>query len=193
MNDHALETAGFDVGDLAGDFGDDRLSLGLSGLEQLDDPQQTSHLVFKHLQNSLDRPNALALHALDAVFNGDQTAADVFVKVAQGFLLLLLDFRDSGQILARDASGVECSHRKLGSRLTDRLRRDDADGSPGFDRPPERHVAAVALAQIPCRSSQVSGERMPTLVMPGCVDLLRGLLGDHLAGRDNRLVLARQE
>ncbi len=66
MDDHSLEAAGLDIDDLAADFGDDRLSLGLSGLEQLDDSQQTAHLVLQHLQNGLDRPDTLALHSPSA-------------------------------------------------------------------------------------------------------------------------------
>src|SRR5207249_10010540 len=47
-------------------------------------------------------------------------------------------------VFACDATGVERTHRQLGARLTDRLRRDDADRFADFDEAPGRKIAPIA-------------------------------------------------
>ena len=47
-------------------------------------------------------------------------------------------------VLARDTTGVERTHRELRARLADGLRGDDSDGSTDVDRTAARQVPAVA-------------------------------------------------
>ena len=49
-------------------------------------------------------------------------------------------------VLTCDTAGVERTHRELGTRLTDRLGSDDADGLTDFNRTVRRERAAVAEA-----------------------------------------------
>ena len=67
------------------------------------------------------------------------------MQFAQVVLAFLLDVGDAGQVVARDASGVEGTHRQLRSRLADGLRRDDARRHADVHQPSGRQVAAVAL------------------------------------------------
>src|SRR5262249_16602592 len=75
----------------------------------------------------------------------------------------LEDLLDPGQtlgdVLTRDATGVEGTHGQLGARLTDRLRRDDADRLAHVDR--------------------LAGRQRPAL--PGPADPQPRLAGEHRA------------
>jgi hypothetical protein len=58
------------------------------------------------------------------------------------------------------AANVEGTHGQLRARLTDRLRRNNADSLAEVDRRTTRQITAVARAHTPKRVSQVSTERM---------------------------------
>ncbi len=74
----------------------------------------------------------------------DDTGLHVSPELLQGSLLILLHLGDSGQVLTRDATGVEGSHRQLRAGLADGLRGDDTGRFPHFHEPGGREVATVA-------------------------------------------------
>jgi hypothetical protein len=61
---------------------------------------------------------------------------------------------------------VERAHRQLRTRLTDGLRRDDADRLADVDQATTRQVAAVALTHTPRPVLQVNTERIFTFGCP---------------------------
>src|SRR5215217_8928623 len=62
-----------------------------------------------------------------------------------------------GDVLAGDAAGVEGAHRELGTRLPDRLGRDDADGLANIDGPVSRERPAVTGLAYAVRALALGG------------------------------------
>ena len=122
-------------GQLARDLGEDRLALGLAGLEELGDTRETV-----------------------------------------------------GDVLTRDATGVERTHGELRARLADRLGGDDADRGADVDGTAAREVPAVAsLADAVLR---VAGhDRTADDLLDACVSKLASDLvgGDVVTGLDEDL------
>src|SRR5690606_23170251 len=104
----------------------------------------------------------------------------------------LLHAGETGRdVQAGHTTGVERAHRQLRARLTDGLRRDDADGDTFLDEPPGRQRATVAaLADAALR---LAGERgaHERLLDAGLDDALRQLLGDLLVRTDDDLAGVR--
>ena len=79
-----------------------------------------------------------------------------------------------------DAAGMEGTHGQLGTRLTDRLRRDDADRLADADRLTVGQVCAVALGADTLLGLAVEDGADLDLGDASVHNLLRGLLVDHL-------------
>ena len=111
---------------------------------------------------------------------------DLEVVETHDALVLRLDDRLL-EGLAGGAADVERPHGELGSRLADRLRRDNADRFPELDGKPGREVASVTLGAN--ASLGLAGQRRADLELleTDFLERRRGFLVDDLAGGDHGL------
>src|SRR5581483_1899837 len=154
----------------------------------------------QHLDAGLERVGDLELlaggdlHLAGALGPDD---LDLAVDLADDGLALgdarLEQLLDAGQTLGdvgrrRHATGVERAHRQLGARLADRLGGDHADRLADLDQLAGGQVAAVAVAADALPG--LAGEDRADLDVGAAFgDRPRGLVGDLIAGHDDRVAL----
>ncbi len=103
----------------------------------------------------------------------------------------LLDTRKTlRDIIAGNASAVECSHRKLCTRLTDRLCRDDTDSLTDLNRFTGRHVGTITFCTD--TNMRLTAENISYLYLLDGFALLVNAFAENLscpARRDHMILL----
>ena len=124
---------------------------------------------------------AVAIHDDRATFavHDDVLVLDLQLAVERSFDRVLL------RATLRRTTDVEGTHRKLGSRFANRLRRDNTDGFADIDRRTARQIAPIALGANTdfCFAGQRRADRnhVDTRAI-NCIDLR---FFDQIARRDN--------
>ena len=144
---------------------DGALGQGVPGLKPLSlidlrtDPGAIGNQVGLRLPALIIRDDDLPLLSLlDLRHAGDLRQNREPLRLS-GLKELLDSGKTLGDISSRHASGVEGSHRELGSRLPDGLRGDRADGLSDLHRLPGRKVCPVALRAYP--GAGAAGQNRP--------------------------------